>query len=171
MDSAETSGRCLCPNGNAAVSLASEQQKRSHNILRRQHFGFYDGSNPQDCINSCRKSFFSLLLDAATSENDSTDTTPPQVCSLLSSPGVGDILWQLYWCDSAFCGVWIEAGTSGQDRECYRQSCCSPLLFPLLRADRVDNDSQRRSRHKPVPEVRKNNSNGIARFFHSVNTC
>ncbi|EFX06302.1 hypothetical protein CMQ_6623 [Grosmannia clavigera kw1407] len=124
MGTAETSGQCLCPNGHGAATLATDrknvrgiepQLQHVHDLPRRQTFGFYDGSDPQDCINNCRESFFSLLLDTPPSEDDSTDTTPSEVCSLLSADGISDILWQLYWCDSAFCGVWIEAGTSGQD--------------------------------------------------------
>ncbi|EPE07692.1 hypothetical protein F503_00414 [Ophiostoma piceae UAMH 11346] len=90
---------------------------------------FYDGGNAQQCIEACRRGFLSALtltttpsplpLPSASSTgivNSDDGVSLPAACSALSGPEVQQELWQLYWCDSAFCGVWIAAdGGIGQD--------------------------------------------------------
>lgn len=77
---------------------------------------FYNGGDAQQCIIACRQGFFDSLSSSSPSSPPLNDT-----CSLLSiNTAAQQELWQLYWCDSAFCGVWIDTGGgTGQDRKWY----------------------------------------------------
>ncbi|ERS94926.1 hypothetical protein HMPREF1624_08637 [Sporothrix schenckii ATCC 58251] len=74
---------------------------------------FYGGGDAQKCIDACRQGF----LDSLSSSSSTSSPSLSDTCSLLSSnTAAQQELWQLYWCDSAFCGVWIDSrGGAGQD--------------------------------------------------------
>lgn len=77
---------------------------------------FYDGGDAQQCIAACRRGFLHKLAEP--SPQNAAGSSLADACALLSYATAQHELWQLYWCDSAFCGVWIEAdGGTGQDRE------------------------------------------------------
>ena len=79
---------------------------------------FYDGGDAQQCIDACRQGFFESGLSSLSLSSYSSPVSLSGACSLLSSDTAAQkLLWQLYWCDSAFCGVWINhSGGKGQDR-------------------------------------------------------
>jgi len=63
-----------------------------------------------DCTYQCRKRFMGRLFP-------DYEANYSGVCTKLSSPDVTQRFWELYWCDSAKCGVWIDPkGGLEQDR-------------------------------------------------------
>ena len=131
------------PRQHRKDSAPSPSQSLPTPPLRRSTF--YDGGNAQQCIEACRRGFLSALTLTATPSplplpsassigivNSDDGVSLPAACSVLSGPAVQQELWQLYWCDAAFCGVWIAAdGGTGQDRRC---AACSP---DRIAADRL----------------------------------
>ncbi|OAA55817.1 hypothetical protein SPI_08024 [Niveomyces insectorum RCEF 264] len=103
-------------NDNVRRDNANDEQ-----LIRRQMSAAplsYDGNKAQTCIANCRQSFLKTLLAPTQLSNDDDDIDSQylaQICTILSGAGAEDQLWQLYWCDSTFCGVWTEAGQVGQD--------------------------------------------------------
>ena len=67
----------------------------------------------KQCLESCREQFL---------ETVSIDHETPEgwkyVCQDLTSTTPSSRFWPLYWCDTTFCGVWInQTGGLQQDRE------------------------------------------------------
>lgn len=67
--------------------------------------------DPPKCIETCRARFLERLVPGF------NKTRYPEVCNVLSgSEDAKERLWELYCCDSTFCGVQLD-GNLGQDRE------------------------------------------------------
>ena len=76
-----------------------------------------NASSAPQCLETCRREFLFSI----------GQTWPPQwpqLCESLTTTATTDTtalrnsLWPLYWCDSWFCGVWVnQSGPLGQDRE------------------------------------------------------
>jgi hypothetical protein len=67
--------------------------------------------DPPTCVRTCREEF----LQTVSADYNETFRS---VCSILTAKGPNPNLWPLYWCDSTYCGVWIDQnGKGGQDRE------------------------------------------------------
>jgi hypothetical protein len=67
------------------------------------------------CIANCKDQFLDTVLPGYSNETDAE--TFKTVCSKLTADGPNQQLWPLYWCDTTFCGVWIDQ--KGQDRESF----------------------------------------------------
>ena len=62
------------------------------------------------CIKSCREEYWSGISEQFNEQYGI-------ICTYLSQPGTYQELWQLYWCDSNYCGVSIDQNAGkGQDR-------------------------------------------------------
>lgn len=99
---------------------------------------------PQECLDNCREQYLAVVTPR-------WQAAFGDVCTSLSMEGPNEQLWPLYWCDSTFCGVWVnETGPTGQDREstCHRRAKPRPILtWP--------GNSKCRSDHQRVPKVRR----------------
>lgn len=68
-------------------------------------------SDPPRCLQNCREQFLEQV-----SHDYNEDFA--KACAPLTKDGPNQGLWPLYWCDSTFCGVYIDRnGPLGQDRE------------------------------------------------------
>ena len=64
-----------------------------------------------DCTHRCRDGFLESIFPDYKDDYSSA-------CAALSSQEVGERFWDLYWCDSMDCGVWIDQTKGlGQDRK------------------------------------------------------
>lgn len=71
------------------------QGNRRDAYPRPEEFGL---SDPVACINACRDQF----MRARTGE---AGNNYPEICRLLSRDELNEALWELYTCDSTYCGV------------------------------------------------------------------
>lgn len=68
-------------------------------------------SDPPRCLQNCKDQFLEKV-------SDGYDEDFSKACVSLTKDGPNQLLWPLYWCDSEFCGVYINRnGSLGQDRE------------------------------------------------------
>lgn len=66
----------------------------------------------QQCVDECRQEYLKEIWP------DYNNETFGYVCTALSTKDSETKLWPLYWCDSTFCGVWLDQSMGlGQDRE------------------------------------------------------
>lgn len=105
-------------SGNTDIKSDNLQHSRSSTTRRTAPSHFYHGDSAQQCIDECRQGFLQYVLPSSPS-TPSGSTSLTVTCSQLSqNTAAQQSLWQLYWCDSVFCGVWIDdSGTIGQDRK------------------------------------------------------
>ncbi len=104
---------CSCPFNKTASAV----KDRGRGKGQRTHDG-----DAQACIQTCKDTFLKSI-----SPNYSENFG--DVCALLSSKGPNEKLWSLYWCDSTFCGVWVNQSAGvGQDR---KKQFRRYSLFPL----------------------------------------
>lgn len=102
MEKAETSGAC-------SVSFNATEASENGGWIRGDQAE--RNGDPPRCLQNCREQFLGKV--ASEYDNDFT-----HACKSLTKDGPNQDLWPLYWCDSAFCGVYIdEKGPVGQDRE------------------------------------------------------
>jgi hypothetical protein len=88
--------------GTEAANQSLEEQRRNETACRAE------------CISLCRAAFLGRL----SSSNQQVEDVDDFICSLLSQQDINRELWQLYWCDSRYCGVGIDDGGGlGQDRK------------------------------------------------------
>ena len=67
----------------------------------------------KQCLESCRNQFLETV-----SNDHKTPEGWKDVCKDLTSTTPSSRFWSLYWCDTTFCGVWInQTGGLQQDRE------------------------------------------------------
>jgi hypothetical protein len=63
----------------------------------------------------CEQYCITRFLDTVSADHNETFSN---VCARLTTEGPNQDLWPLYWCDSTYCGVWIDQTVpGGQDRE------------------------------------------------------
>jgi hypothetical protein len=92
--------------------------------------------DPKACLQDCKKQHLDSYLTSW-----EIDMMPLCNAAAAGEEAARDMFWPLYWCDAAFCGVYIDAtGDIGQDRESphfhFTDSepclCCCPFLSFFL---------------------------------------
>lgn len=102
-DIAEAANECICPHGPFARRALDGTSPRLH-----------DRGNPTACFDSCRQSFFHLVTGFPSID---IAQVPPfqEFCSKVTGHSFSPQFWQLYWCDTAFCGLWLPPNKTGED--------------------------------------------------------
>ncbi len=76
-------------------SYGQSDRRDDRQSQRPEAFGL---SDPTACINACKDEFFNGKISGS-------GDNYPDICRILSPDQSNKALWELYACDSTFCGV------------------------------------------------------------------